>query len=255
MSKSNGTLISVVLLISILGGIFIFPVSGINIAADNIEWNIKTGEHYEWTVTKSNGSDYYLGLNSKMEMSIDTITIPGPYASQVNVTFTVYNSSSMLTETVMDNNQYEYFNHSSESLQVARGWFTDTGFLIPSNYVETFARVLNQTYENKNNFNETSYVILNGELKEFRTYSKSRNQHLAWFFTEYGVTSKFTVTHDGEIIHQVELTSDAKTTGDSDDKDDENPENILPIIILIVSIGGGIAGGGVLYYLKKKGKF
>ncbi|MGV9204664.1 MAG: hypothetical protein ACOC44_11685 [Promethearchaeia archaeon] len=256
MNNSNEVFLTSFLLISLISiGLFAYPSAGIiNTADENIEWNITSGENFKWRVTQSNGSSYYFPSKSEFQMTIDTINSLETSASQINVTFSVYNSSSLTTETLLEESQYLFFNSSSGELKIARSRFTDTGFFVPSNYVGTYADALNESYAEHTNFNNSHYIIDEGILKEFHSYSENREHYLSWYFNEKGLTTKFTVVHDAEIIYQVELYTRSGTSDNNNSDDDSSADSLIWIIILVAVSGGAVLTGGVYYILRKTGK-
>ncbi|MFO8017675.1 MAG: hypothetical protein R6U96_03510 [Promethearchaeia archaeon] len=253
MDYSHKILTSWLLIIFMAIGMTITPIRGIKVSAEDIEWQINEGQVYEWTVTENNGSNKYLPENSEFQMTIDSITSSGLDTAQINVTLTAYNSSSQIEDIVMENAQYVFFNSSSETLNFTRGWDTDTGVLIPSNHVEAYADALNETYETKNRFNDSYYTISDGILTEFHSYESNKEYNLSWYYTDKGLSNRFTIEHNGTVIYQVELSTSSYTSNNNNTDDSENGDPFLWIIPLLV-ISGVSLTIGIFYIMKRKGK-
>ena len=223
--------------------------SEINPSSTTLEWSISENIEYVWKVTQSNESYGYYPKDSKLNLKIDTISEPEASISQINGTIEALNSSSGLTDFIIDNEIFVEYNYSGNEVRLYQR-FALIGFVLPNENYDEFIQAVFNFYEDHTKFNETGYDMEEGKLSKFWTYSEQREQQLIWEFLDGVLTARHTVkANDGSILFQSEI----QLNDNGDDDDDELDGDLLFLVLILLAIGISAGVGVILIILKKKG--
>ncbi|MFW9867329.1 MAG: hypothetical protein ACFFEN_14630 [Candidatus Thorarchaeota archaeon] len=200
MNRSNQfTLRLFFLFITIgLSGLFFITFSNAftqpSLSAENIEWGVSEGTKLVWIVDESNESLGYLPVNSRYELTIESISSSingeGYPVDVIYATLLKYNSSDETSTTLLDNDPFILFNVSdywyNTRFEIFSPAFLEHGFILPINYRNNLSHGLFNFLGDTGLFDSMSIGGLLGSISITGNFN-SPNAHVLWFFNKNNV--------------------------------------------------------------------
>ncbi len=222
----------------------------------NLIWNLNVGDVIIWSVTQSNTTYGFLPKDSQFELEITSLEIwetgGGKQASQINATFSYYNSSSSSTNFILNNSMFLFFNASLNETLLFNPVF-DIGIFIPISFQKDFFEGLNDYYIDLNIFDIGFPIIFENKIEKIHFINITNQIDVDWKFNDQFISDKLKIKKDGEIIYELTLISNNRGRDKDGNRNDEISTNLFVIIVIIISsfIGTTFI---FIYILRKKGK-
>jgi hypothetical protein len=166
-----------------------FSYANLESANGEIKWGVKEGRTYTWVVKRTNASLGFLPVNSEYSITITSIReLGGGTAAELNATITEYNSLTELTNTLLENETFIYFD-SITNTTMLYAYVDNHSLVIPSSdYKLHFTEGLMGFYGSY--FTTKGYAFI-AEIFTFYGYKPSNELVYMWTFNQNGITDNF----------------------------------------------------------------
>ena len=208
--KSTKFLLLIVLSSLIIPCVFI-TLSYANPAlnTNSVGWQVNEGDKITWIVTNSNTSYGFMPVNSKYELTINSISsIPsmsGGDATELNGTLKSYHSELPVIITILDNETFVKFDSGNNHTSFYT-YFIEHGFFIPPDYVDEFTEGVFDFFIPPFS-GMGAYVSAEGKYIIDGITDDPAHLYVAWRFNANFITERLVVanTQNYEVEYQLEL--------------------------------------------------
>jgi hypothetical protein len=184
------------------------------LSAEDSEWRVSEGSNFVWIVDTSNESLGYLPVNSRYELTINSIVkstnAEGYPVDSIFATLTKYNSSDESTTYILNNALYIYFNVSSSWWRVRFDMyspaFLEHGFFLPVSHYDNISdglfNFLGDTglFDSMGMGSSGGRMWVNGRLK-------SPDLRVAWYLNRDHICTETEITdyQTDEVVYSTYL--------------------------------------------------
>ncbi|MFX1490248.1 MAG: hypothetical protein ACFFBI_13940, partial [Promethearchaeota archaeon] len=181
-----------------LSGLFIMTFSNAFtrplISAENIEWRVSEGTKLVWIVDESDESLGYLPVNSRYELTIESISSSingeGYPVDMIYATLMKYNSSDESTSFLLNNDPFIFFNVSNYwwrvRLDILSPAFIEYGFILPFSHLDNITEGIFNFFGDTYLFDSYGIDGQQGSI-HISAHLKSPDAHVSWFFNKNNV--------------------------------------------------------------------
>ncbi len=172
-------------------------------SAYNIQWGVSEGTTYRWVVKESNISLGFLPVDSKFEITVNSIrSVNGGDATELNATIRKYNSLTEQTTTILDDQRFIYFDAGTNTTSFYAPIY-DHGFFAPTNYIGHFYEGLMDFFSNNYTFDQSGSVWQHDKLLFLHGYVISTDLYYDWWFNENSITRELVVAHFDDLPNEI----------------------------------------------------